>query len=119
MAQDNTPPHLLIALHPKCKLFEIERGLPEYLETPLPGQCSLVLSSSYPNHLVRLALRSAARNLILNEDAKETRKRSEQKNRKRWKKINQVQGRMELNTFVPGTPTMDLVIRLQEPPANC
>jgi len=34
MARDNTP-LLLIALHPKCKLFEIERGLPEYLETPL------------------------------------------------------------------------------------
>ena len=39
MAWDNTP-LLLIALHPKCKLFEIERGLPEYLETPLRGQCS-------------------------------------------------------------------------------
>lgn len=36
MARDNTP-LLLIALHPKCKLFEIERGLPEYLETPLRG----------------------------------------------------------------------------------
>lgn len=32
--RDNIP-LLLIALHPKCKLFEIERGLPEYLETPL------------------------------------------------------------------------------------
>ena len=40
-ARDNIP-LLLIALHPKCKLFEIERGLPEYLETPL--ELELVLS---------------------------------------------------------------------------
>lgn len=44
MARDNTP-LLLIALHPKCKLFEIERGLPEYLETPLRASVRPFVSS--------------------------------------------------------------------------